>query len=300
MASIAIILMALATRMGYNDSELYCDEKTARQLDERERQDYAATLLMSASRHHAPGLGTLATGITQTHRQLRDRISSIMGRRKPLVWLSAAFFLLALLSLLGAFATSEAILKPRLGRLAPFPLAPAQGIQSEQQAFDWARQLMERSEFAIDPQENWFWERYAQDQYPGVYRIAARGEQDAAYAEASFDPQGQLISLSNFRSPGAEVIYGNALSERSDPHGMGEDLKRFIALARPGMEGEIEYSLCEEAQIGAETFWIFTFFDGSPAQDGMVRPLARITVEARLQPRIVRVDFDPEPLSSNG
>lgn len=112
-------LVWLAAHTSYTDSELRTDERVTLSLPTPEKEAYANVLVLSAARHSAPGLAVLATGMTQTHKKLKARVLGVLNGKKPLRWLSASFALVSMMLLLGAFATQEAPIKPRLVKLSP-------------------------------------------------------------------------------------------------------------------------------------------------------------------------------------
>ena len=100
-------LVWAAARMCRTDSELACDDRVTACMDDPEKRAYAQALVLSASRKNAPGLMTLATGMTMTGKRLKRRIDAILRAGPARRWLAVGFAVLSSMLLVGAFATSE-------------------------------------------------------------------------------------------------------------------------------------------------------------------------------------------------
>ena len=97
----------MAASMHRTDCELRCDDSVSYPMNDQERKIYARTLVMAASQKDRPGLGVMATGMTIARRKLQWRVKAIVEQAQPYRSCVVIFTLLSLLSLLGAFATSE-------------------------------------------------------------------------------------------------------------------------------------------------------------------------------------------------
>ena len=100
-------LVWAAACMSRTDSELRCDDRVIRRMNQEERKSYAGVLVLAAARKSAPGVGVLATGMTMTGKRLKTRVITVIQHRKPRRSLVIAFAVLSSLCLLCAFATSE-------------------------------------------------------------------------------------------------------------------------------------------------------------------------------------------------
>lgn len=141
-------LVWIAASMSRTDSELRCDDRVTRPMNQEERKSYASVLVLAAARRNAPGLGVLATGMTMTGKRLKTRVSTVMQGRKPLRWLSVSFAVLSLVCLVGAFATSETQEQREIGvslaeneKLLTESVTGTQNIQNESDAIEYARSL---------------------------------------------------------------------------------------------------------------------------------------------------------------
>ena len=141
-------LVWLAASMSRTDSELRCDDRVTRPMDERERRAYANVLVLAAARRNAPGVGVLATGMTMTGKRLKTRVTAVMRKKPPLRWLTVAFVLLASMCLIGAFATSETKEQLEMGvgmaeRYITDDLSGNLRIDSEEKAREYAEMLFQ-------------------------------------------------------------------------------------------------------------------------------------------------------------
>lgn len=89
------------------DSELACDSRVIRTMDENQRKTYAALLLTSAARRSSPGLAVAATGMTATGRRLKQRMASILENRAVRRGTAIAFLCIGCVGLVLAFGTME-------------------------------------------------------------------------------------------------------------------------------------------------------------------------------------------------
>ena len=100
-------LVWLAASMSRTDSELRCDDRVTKAMDEQERKDYANVLVYAAARKSMPGIGVMATGMTMTGKRLKNRVLGVIQNRKPIRAFAFVFMAVAFTCLVGAFATSE-------------------------------------------------------------------------------------------------------------------------------------------------------------------------------------------------
>ena len=144
-------LVWIAASMSKTDSELRCDDRVTKPMNQEERKSYASVLVLAAARRNAPGLGVLATGMTMTGKRLKTRVSTVMQNKKPLRWLTISFAILSSMCLIGAFATSETKEQLEMGVGWPVDehtlaeaLSSNRHINNENDAIAYARELCER------------------------------------------------------------------------------------------------------------------------------------------------------------
>ena len=144
-------LVWIAASMSRTDSELRCDDRVTKPMNQEERKSYASVLVLAAARRNAPGLGVLATGMTMTGKRLKTRVSTVMQNKKPLRWLTISFAILSSMCLIGAFATSETKEQLEMGVGWPVDehtlaeaLSSNRHINNENDAIAYARELCER------------------------------------------------------------------------------------------------------------------------------------------------------------
>ena len=101
-------LVWMAAFMSRTDGELACDSRVVQKLSPDDRLNYSNTLVLSASRRYAPGVGVLATGMTMTGKKLQHRVRSILNHGRAVKWLMAVFAVLASMALVLTFFTAEA------------------------------------------------------------------------------------------------------------------------------------------------------------------------------------------------
>ena len=100
-------LIWAAAWMSRTDCELACDDRVIARMNDEEKRNYASVLVLSATRRNAPGILTMATGMTMTGKRLKSRVESILRSGTIKKGFAVSFALLASMCLIGAFATSE-------------------------------------------------------------------------------------------------------------------------------------------------------------------------------------------------
>ncbi len=191
-------LVWLAANMSRTDSELRCDDRVTRPMNQEERKSYASVLVLAAARRNAPGLGVLATGMTMTGRRLKTRVSTVMQNRKPLRWLTVTFAILSSMCLLGAFATSETKEQLEMGVGWPVEehtlaeaLSSDRRIDKKDEAIAYAGELCER--YWTGP-EQVVYTASRNDDHSWLILVNCEYESDA-YLEIFILPDGSLGSL---------------------------------------------------------------------------------------------------------
>ena len=141
-------LVWLAAGMSRTDSELRCDDRVTRPMNQEERKSYASVLVLAAARRNAPGVGVLATGMTMTGKRLKTRVATVMQKRQPIRWLATSFAVLASVCLVCAFATSESENPLDLGdewvdngKYLTSAVTGTMDIRTESEAIEYARSV---------------------------------------------------------------------------------------------------------------------------------------------------------------
>ncbi len=141
-------LVWLAASMSRTDSELRCDDRVVRPMNDTERRAYAGVLVLAAAKRNAPGVGVLATGMTMTGRRLKTRVATVMRKQPPLRWMTVTFVILSSMCLIGAFATSETKEQLEMGvglaeRYITDDLSGSRRIDDEKKAKEYAEMLFQ-------------------------------------------------------------------------------------------------------------------------------------------------------------
>lgn len=296
-------LVWLAAHMSYTDSELRTDERVIAAMEAPEKQAYANVLVLSAARHSAPGLSVLATGMTQTHKKLKARVKGILNNKKPVRWLAVAFVLIASMSLLSAFATHEATLAPRLNRLSP--ALTTQNIQTDEQAIAYAKELLSRNEMGLNLRDDLKWEIIENEVTKGQFIVAGNyPDEDRAAQSVSFDERGRMYFIANHASswePGFTSAF-LAISPQ-DMKALGDDLLAYLRLMNPEEAIAANIWLTEQLRVGDDIYINFTFADQDDKnfdwRYGQI-PVATVTVQVAPVVRVIRMNFNPNPLDGNG
>jgi beta-lactamase regulating signal transducer with metallopeptidase domain len=96
-----------AASMSRTDCELKCDARVIDKLDKEDKLAYAGMLVTSSAQKGLRDVTVLATCMSMTGRQMKQRVSLIVNDKKTLRWLAFSFASLACVTLLFAFATAE-------------------------------------------------------------------------------------------------------------------------------------------------------------------------------------------------
>lgn len=294
-------LVWAAAHMSHTDSELHCDDVVARTLNPEEKQAYAGTLVLSATRRMAPGIAVLATGMTQTHKKLKTRVKTILESKKPLKALSVSFVLLASMALIGAFATEEARIIPRLS-----PFAKSLGFQAvtkNQEALDYGKKLMALPEFGLPENEDLVYEVMTSEDAKDEYLVSAGPkDQDVSYQDVAFDNMGRLLYFANFRSPfeKARATEEFTLSEK-EAQDLAEDLKVFLRSVNPeeAMRAD-SFRIAGKGVAEDRRFVTFIFRDSSKNAMNGGLDICSVVVEIQPSVRIVKLLVYTSNLGGNG
>lgn len=294
-------LVWMAAHMSYTDAELRCDERVTRPMDAPEKEAYAGVLVLSAARHNAPGLAMLATGMTQTHKKLKTRVTSILSNRRPIRALALVFVLLASLSLVGAFATHEMKKELRLPGLSP--LKAGRIIQTEEEAIAYAKELLTRSEMKLSLRGDLVWEVIDNPDAEADWIVAGTlpGE-DRALQSVSFFRNGRVLAIANHDSswgPGFTPATLDTLLPE-DMRDLVEDLVQYLRLMNPEEAVKVDDWMLEEYRKGDDIYLNFFFADKDFGWLSGEVPAAHVALQVAPVLRIIRMTFRPLPLEGNG
>lgn len=293
-------LVWLAAHMSYTDSELRCDERVVKPMTQPDREAYANVLVLSAARHNAPGLAVLATGMTQTHRKLKARVTGILQGRRPIRWLAVAFVLLASMSLVGAFATQEFVMSPRITGLAP--LEKGLNIQTDEEAIAYAQALFGRGEMAVDLQEGLRWEIIKNPRYTADWSVGnVLPQEERSLQFAAFNRDGRLITIGNYENlwEGQDTATPLSLSDKQRER-LAEDLITYLRLMNPEEGVRVDGWITENYRKGDIHFIRYIFGDVNAQWRRGEIPAAEVVVQLTPKVRIVFMTFSPQDLDGNG
>lgn len=293
-------LVWLAAHMSYTDAELRCDERVTRPMAAPEKEAYAGVLVLSAARHNAPGLAVLATGMTQTHKKLKARVTGILQGRRPIRWLAVVFVLLASMSLVGAFATQEFVMSPRITSLAP--LQKGLDIQTEEEAIAYAKALFGRGEMAVDLQEDLRWEIIKNERYLADWSVGnVLPQEDRGLQFAAFNKDGRLLTIGNYENlwEGQETSNPLNLSDRQREQ-LADDLINYLRLVNPEEAVRAQGWISERYRKGDIHFIKYIFGDVNAQWRQGEIPAAEVVVQLTPKVRIVFMTFSPADLDGNG
>jgi beta-lactamase regulating signal transducer with metallopeptidase domain len=287
-------LVWLAAAISYTDSELRCDDRvTAFLATPLEKEAYANVLVLSAARRTAPGLTVLATGMTTTTKKLKARVLAILGNKKPLRWLSLAFMVVSTMLLAGAFATSEAPLRPRLIHFSP--AVEAQNITSDEAAFTYAKELLARAEMGITPiRDDLNWETMGFGENPGEYNVGGNlPNEDRGLYSAAFDKEGRVTFLGNFDSDVDNSLPVNVSVPQKEQEALAEDLIRFLRLINPEEAVKANHWTLFSQEKGLTTTQLtYLFYDRESDLRSDGGTVIGITVQIAPVVRVLRVNFN--------
>lgn len=232
-------LVWLATSLSMTDSELACDERVTKGLDENARREYANILVLAAARRNAPGLPVLATGMTMTGKKLRERVRSIVQDSRTIRWLACGFAVLTCLLLVFAFATSEYV------PVARFSVAAATGtesygpslLHSSEDAAARAKELWQ-SPYLAYYEDAWEW---AVDKRLGGYYVQANSAPYETVTEMSLLPDGTLAFLCNIPDrPGYESTFLEGGISDGSLDELADYALHFMDAVMPGHSDTVE------------------------------------------------------------
>ena len=313
-------LVWIAASMSRTDSELRCDDRVTRPMNESERKEYASVLVLAAARKDMPGIGVMATGMTMTGKRLKNRVAAIVQNWKPVRVFAGVFMAVAFACMIGAFATSE-ISK---SWLTSFP--------DNSEKTEWTLDAEMLRYYAIDQE--------ALDAYAtGVWLSASLKEENIhtpftlQYNDDEtewriidgdeglvlvYDSQGTLIDLLNSRSGVDDSVLipmenqDTPMNKLSDiyPDNLHEIsleyLNHFMNSFRPDLISERNYTqLMEEWKNGDTYFAVFALRTISVSEEGGVKEdlyPAMFELETYPEIRVVRMTTVPDqmPYPGNG
>lgn len=293
-------LVWLGTRMSYTDSEMRCDERVSARMDAPQKEAYANVLVLSAARHNAPGILVMATGMTQTHKKLKARVLAIVQHKKPLRLLSIGFVLVACVLLLGAYATHEANMSPRLN--LPSPAVKLRDIQGDEEALVYAKELLGRRELGLNLEDHLAWEVIKHPQQDGEYIVAAHqpGGDKPLYS-VSFDLKGRLLFLSNHDNSweGSIASSLHTFSEHNRD-ALGQDLMHILRLINPEEAVKASKFTSSIGRARDDIYINYVFIDHD--EDFQYGTESVVSMDVQIAPvvRLIRINFKSNPIDGNG
>ncbi len=309
-------LVWLAASMSRTDCELRCDDRVTSTMNEQERKDYANVLVLAAARKNMPGVGVMATGMTMTGRQLKNRVMAVVRNQKPARAFAFVFVAIACACLVGAFATSES----GLSWLTSFP--------DNYEANDWMLDK-EMLQYYADNQEEldafgvgvWESASLKEKNAQTPFTLKSNDEKTEWIIKDSdeelilvYDGEGKLVDLLNNRSgvddstfiqPGTPdtpmdrmtELYPDQLDEI-----VGEYISHFLYSFRPDLiSGRNYVQLLEQWKHGSDWFAVFAL--RRPVMDVPEdQYLAMIELQMYPEIRVVRMTTvqDQMPNPGNG
>ena len=251
-------LVWMAAGMSRTDSELRCDDRVTRPMNQEERKSYASVLVLAAARRSAPGLGVLATGMTMTGKRLKTRVTTIMEGRHPIRWLAVLFSSVAVVCLLGAFSTRER-------EMDLWAMADDAEILHQVPAHD-RREMPED----MEAYEKSIWQLagYDPDELaPAETTSNQQGKtiRTRAFRHCVFDPNGTLLELQDENVPWLSETLNESRRYIQDKAAVGQISDRVIAFldaVNPGMSGTIDAMQASWEQTLGNQTWIQ--LDGIP------------------------------------
>lgn len=295
-------LVWMAAFMSQTDGELRCDDRVTASMNPKEKEAYASVLVLSAARRNAPGLAVLATGMTHTHRKLKTRMKTVLNGHKPLRWLSITFALLAAMSLVGAFATTETPDKPRLTRISDIPAEPR--IANREEAIIFGKKLMVGEELNLATKDLMKLEEVELTADTDAYLVTARQkDDDVILVSTLFDKAGRVYNLhnhmSNWKDAYAYASVTLALSEQEEQD-LAQDLQNFLCQMNPGEALRANYWTSSATRFGEDIYVDFSFYNVKPEPENSRAPSVRVSVQITPEVRIVYLNFNMNKDDSNG
>ena len=283
-------LVWLAAAMSRTDGELRCDDRVTAPLDQASRQAYANVLVLAAARRNAPGLGVLATGMTMTGRRLKTRVVTILQEKKPLRWLGVCFALLASMCLVGAFATAEVRVVPRIFR--SHPAISRETITDEPTAIAYAKILFGLDDLGhLNPDGlTWRVENAADDPDEcAVYAVDADGND---CCEAVFDRAGNVKSVWYTMAGEYQAVgFDDKVLTPEQQSALAEDLVSFLALVNPAQADRANvYQYIDHYRdfVTGSAMVDVAFWNSEDARDNNDDTSAYFTVQLAPDVRILR------------
>lgn len=189
-------LVWIAANASMADSELACDERVIRNMEETQRQDYASVLVLAASRRNAPGMAVLATGMTMTGKKLRERVRNIVNDSKVLRWFAITFAAMACMLLVCAFATSEYFPKLKINTgIQTAKAVVLSPVSNEEEAIRQAEEIWSCPYLNATAKDI----KWIASQKPGGFTVeASHNKNNQSYLYTQLLPNGTPIKLINY------------------------------------------------------------------------------------------------------
>lgn len=140
-----------AASMSRTDCELKCDDRVIHRMGQEDKLAYAKTLVQASTQKGKQDPTVLATCMSMTGRQMKQRVGLIVNGKKVLRWLTAVFASLASITLLFAFATAEytPVYVPETPKTVE-GFAPFTEIKNEEAAIAYTKAFMVHQLIAAD------------------------------------------------------------------------------------------------------------------------------------------------------
>ena len=291
-------LVWIAAAMSRTDSELRCDDRVVAPMDNQQRQTYANVLVLAAARRNAPGMGVLATGMTMTGRRLKTRVVTILKEGKPLRWLTVSFVLLSSMCLVGAFATGEMRVVPRL--LRSHPAISRTTITTDQEAIAYAKAVLAVDGLALSENDlSWHAESAADD--PDEVWVYALAEGDAPAFDVTFDRAGNIRAFSA-PEPGPDNWTGCDISlSEAEMEDLAQDMKAFITEINPEVAQRCNvFTFYNEAWMEGKRMIEAGFWNSEADRDNYQDLSAHLNVLIAPETRVVTFDIWYGSMGGNG
>ncbi|MBQ9198212.1 MAG: M56 family metallopeptidase [Clostridia bacterium] len=292
-------LVWMAASMSRTDGELRCDDRVIRPMEYEEKRAYANVLVLAAARRNAPGMAVLATGMTMTGRRLKTRVTTILQGRGVLRWLSVSFVMLSSMCLVGAFATGEVRIVPRLFR--SHPAISHATITNEQEAINYGKTVLALDGLKVSENDlSWHVETAADDPDECcVYALS--GGSIVPVFEMYFDRAGNVKSISApVDGPDRWNACDISLTEEEQEN-LAEDLRQFITQINPETAEDCSaYLFGNEAMLDGKRVIDVAFWRGEAARENGYDVAAYLSVQIAPETRVVYYDINFGSLDGNG
>ena len=290
-------LIWAAAWMSRTDCELACDDRVIARMNDEEKRNYASVLVLSATRRNAPGILTMATGMTMTGKRLKSRVESILRSGTIKKGFAVSFALLASMCLIGAFATSEVqkvwnITVPEVTEKTDWTLDAEmlKHLESDQEDLNaygiglWESPYVKESEIAADfhlsktSEGKWM----MMDGYEALVLV--------------FDQEGKLTQLSNEQShydSGEWFETNNGYNPADSIMGYPEKIEKiyaylsgFLMQFAPDLYHEtVAYTVDGQYKLGNDTYFAELT---QRVYEGPEKKLCQIEIEMEPEFRVVR------------